>query len=102
LGERKGELLEEARMELLIVLLVFIPPILLVGAVLEWLAEHGWIDATDAPAIRWSLPTSAPAGLLEDIRELTESTCRLADGSVGRIAIERRSDEGWTAVCVQV
>jgi hypothetical protein len=32
--------------------------------------------------------------------ELTEEVCRLADGSVGRVAIVPGTGEEWTAVCV--
>jgi hypothetical protein len=34
------------------------------------------------------------------VLELTGSACRLPDGSPGRIAIERISDEEWVAICV--
>jgi hypothetical protein len=33
---------------------------------------------------------------------LTDAICRLADGSRGRIAIVRESDDEWSAVCVRV
>ena len=33
---------------------------------------------------------------------MTESACRLPNGSTGRIAIERTSDEEWVAICVSV
>lgn len=33
---------------------------------------------------------------------ITEISCRLADGSLGRVAILRASDDEWTAECVRV
>lgn len=40
------------------------------------------------------------AGLRIDAHDLTDFVCRLADGSMGRVAIIGGSDEEWTAVCV--
>ena len=39
-------------------------------------------------------------GLRVDGRELTDDVCRLADGSMGRVAIVPGTDAEWTAVCV--
>jgi hypothetical protein len=51
---------------------------------------------------RWRPGTSALGALGTDAHELTGSVCRLGDGSLGRIAIIRRPNEEWTAVCVKV
>jgi hypothetical protein len=40
------------------------------------------------------------AGRRVDAHDLTDHVCRLADGSMGRVAIIRRTDEEWTVVCV--
>ncbi len=42
-----------------------------------------------------------PLSLTPDGHELTQATCRLGDGSMGRIAIVRQSAEEWAAVCVK-
>jgi hypothetical protein len=42
-----------------------------------------------------------PLSLTAEGHELTQAACRLADGSMGRIAIVRQSAEEWAAVCVQ-
>lgn len=36
------------------------------------------------------------------VLEMTDAACRLPDGSIGRIAIDRRSIDDWSALCVQV
>ncbi len=42
------------------------------------------------------------AGLLVvDAHDLTDYVCRLADGSMGRVAIIAGTDEEWSAVCVR-
>ena len=57
---------------------------------LRWRPEGG------PPAV---LRASA-AGLGIDAHDLTDFVCRLADGSMGRVAIVPGNDEEWTAVCV--
>jgi hypothetical protein len=39
-------------------------------------------------------------GLRVDAHDLTDYVCRLADGSMGRVAIISGTDEEWTAVCI--
>ena len=39
-------------------------------------------------------------GLRVDAHDLTDYVCRLADGSMGRLAIISGTDEEWTAVCI--
>jgi hypothetical protein len=39
-------------------------------------------------------------GVRVDAHDLTDYVCRLADGSMGRVAIISRTDEEWTAVCI--
>jgi len=61
-----------------------------IQALLRWRPEGG------QPAAR----RTSPAEPRVDARCLTGSVCRLADGSMGRVAIIGASDEEWTAVCV--
>jgi hypothetical protein len=42
----------------------------------------------------------AVTGLRIDAHDLTDYVCRLADGSMGRVAIIGGTDEEWKAVCV--
>ena len=56
---------------------------------------------------RWRREGSRPAtlaataaGLRLDAHDLTDYVCRLADGSMGRVAIISGNDEEWMAVCV--
>ena len=56
---------------------------------------------------RWRREGSRPAslaatatGLRLDAHDLTDFVCRLADGSMGRVAIIPGNDEEWTAVCI--
>jgi len=60
------------------------------GLLLRWRPEGG------RPA---TLRTTA-AGLRVDAHDLTDYVCRLADGSMGRVAIIPVTDAEWTAVCV--
>ena len=61
-------------------------------------------------ALRWWRPGSrrpaafrdAVTGLRIEACDLTDYVCRLADGSMGRVAIIAGTDEEWTALCVQV
>ena len=57
---------------------------------LRWRQEGGRPAALGATA----------AGLRIDAHDLTDFVCRLADGSMGRVAIISGTDEEWTAVCV--
>ena len=57
--------------------------------------------------LRWRPASRQPAafrdavtGLRIEAHDLTDSVCRLADGSMGRVAIISGTDEEWTAVCV--
>jgi hypothetical protein len=59
--------------------------------------------------LRWRPASRQPAafrdavtGLRIDAHDLTDYVCRLADGSMGRVAIISGTDEEWTALCVQV
>jgi hypothetical protein len=63
---------------------------------------------------RRRLPLAGPAGVAAmtavaalvppvatGVLEMTDAACRLPDGSIGRIAIDRRSMDDWTALCVE-
>jgi hypothetical protein len=57
--------------------------------------------------LRWRPGSPRPAALRDpatglgiDDHDLTDYVCRLADGSMGRVAIILGPDEEWTAVCV--
>lgn len=39
-------------------------------------------------------------GLRVDAHDLTDYVCRLADGSMGRVAIISGTDEEWAAICI--
>lgn len=59
--------------------------------------------------LRWQPDGSRPAALRVraaqlrvDAHDLTDYVCRLADGSIGRVAIIAGTDEDWTAICVPV
>jgi hypothetical protein len=59
--------------------------------------------------LRWRPTSRQPAafrdavtGLRIDAHDLTDYVCRLADGSMGRVAIIPGTDEEWTALCVRV
>jgi len=59
--------------------------------------------------LRWRPASRQPAafrdavtGLRIEAHDLTDSVCRLADGSMGRVAIIAGTDEEWTALCVRV
>jgi hypothetical protein len=56
----------------------------------RWLPESGRSAALHATV----------TGLRVDAHDLTDYVCRLADGSMGRVAIISGTDEEWTAVCV--
>jgi hypothetical protein len=56
----------------------------------RWLPESGRSAALRATA----------DGLRVDAHDLTDYVCRLADGSMGRVAIISGTDEEWTAVCI--
>ena len=62
----------------------------LLGLRLRWRPETG----------RPAAPSTAAAGLRVEAHDLTDYVCRLADGSMGRVAIIAGNDEEWTAVCV--
>lgn len=61
----------------------------------------GILDAVALRLLRPAIQRAAPA-VRAGASELTASVCRLADGSMGRIAIVRKPDEMWEAVCVAV
>jgi hypothetical protein len=44
----------------------------------------------------------AVTGRRIEARDLTDHVCRLADGSMGRVAIFAGIDQEWTARCVRV
>ncbi len=57
--------------------------------------------------LRWHREGSHPAALHAnaaelrvDAHDLTDYACRLADGSMGRVAVIAETDEEWTVVCV--
>ena len=57
--------------------------------------------------LRWGPERGRPAtlgvtaaGFRFDAQDLTDFACRLADGSMGHVAIIPGTDEEWTAVCV--
>jgi hypothetical protein len=57
--------------------------------------------------LRWRPEGGRPAALRAttsgprvDAHDRTDYLCRLADGSMGRVAIIGGTDEEWTAVCV--
>lgn len=52
----------------------------------------------DAGALQAAAATAEVA--INAMLEMTEAICRLPDGSTGRIAIERRADDTWAAICV--
>jgi hypothetical protein len=58
------------------------------------------VIALDAVPVEPTTPT-LPIASVDIALEMTGSTCRLPDGSVGRIAIRHHSDDDWAAVCVQ-
>ena len=58
--------------------------------------------------LRWRPERVRPAALgadmvgpLVDAHDVTDYVCRLADGSMGRVAIILGADEDWTGVCVR-
>ena len=66
-------------------------------------------DSIVALLLRWRPESHQPASrhasmagpLVVDDHDLTDYVCRLADGSMGRVAIIPGTDEEWTAVCVR-
>jgi hypothetical protein len=58
------------------------------------------VVAMDAVPVEPTVP-ALPVAAIEIALEMTASTCRLPDGSIGRIAISRHSDDDWVAVCVE-
>jgi hypothetical protein len=64
------------------------------GSISAWLFR--WRPTGNRPAT-WG---ATAAGLRLDAHDLTDCVCRLADGSMGRVAIIGGTDEDWTAVCV--
>ena len=60
------------------------------ASLLRWRPGSGWPAA----------PGTTAAGRRIDSHDLTDLVCRLADGSMGRVAIVPGTDEDWTAVCV--
>lgn len=52
--------------------------------------------------IRVARPAPRADGPPSHTQLLTDAVCRLADGTRGRIAIVRESDDEWRAVCVRV
>jgi hypothetical protein len=60
------------------------------GLLRRWLRDGG----------RSASLRSTAGGLRVDAHDLTDYVCRLADGSMGRVAIIGGTDEEWTAVCV--
>ena len=67
----------------------------------------GITGSIQALLLRWRPEGGRPAalrattaGLRVDAHDLTDFVCRLADGSMGRVAIIGGTDEEWTAVCV--
>jgi len=67
------------------------------------------MDAISALLLRWRPASRQPAafrdavtGLRIEAHDLTDYVCRLADGSMGRVAIIAGTDEEWTALCVRV
>jgi len=57
---------------------------------LRWHRRGGWPAALRATAAKLRIEAHDP----------TDYVCRLADGSMGRVAIIAGTDEEWTAVCV--
>jgi hypothetical protein len=55
-----------------------------------------WYQRGDRPAVLRANATK----LRIDAHDLTDYACRLADGSMGRVAIVAGTDEEWMAVCV--
>jgi hypothetical protein len=69
--------------------------------------QPGITDAISGLLLRWrpegggpAAPSAAAAGLRIEAHDLTDHVCRLADGSMGRVAIIPGTEEEWTAVCV--
>ena len=67
----------------------------------------GVTDAISGLLRRWRPEGGRPAalratagGLRVDAHDLTDYACRLADGSMGRVAIISGTDEEWTALCI--
>ena len=60
------------------------------GLLRRWRPEAGRSAALRATA----------DGLRVEAHDLTDYVCRLADGSMGRVAIIAGTDEEWTAVCI--
>jgi hypothetical protein len=60
------------------------------GLLRRWRPEAGRSAALRATA----------DGLRVEAHDLTDYVCRLADGSMGRVAIIAGTDEEWTAICV--
>ena len=54
--------------------------------------------ASPQPAALWDAVT----GLRIEARDVTDHVCRLADGSMGCVAIFAGIDQEWTARCVRV
>ena len=59
--------------------------------------------------LRWRPGSRQPAafrdavtGLRIEAHDLTDYVCRLADGSIGRVAIISGKNGEWTALCVRV
>jgi hypothetical protein len=42
------------------------------------------------------------SGLPIDAHDVTDYVCRMADGSMGRVAIIAGTDDEWMALCAQV
>ena len=59
--------------------------------------------------LRWRPASRQPAAFRDAVtgrrieaHDLTDHVCRLADGSMGRVAIIAGKNEEWTALCVRV
>ena len=77
-----------------------------VASQVRW-RRPGFMDAISALPHRWRPASRRPAalrataaGLRVDAHDLTDYVCRLADGSMGHVAIIPGTDEEWTAVCL--